>query len=129
MLRFLLVLVLVALFAAWWLGLVPGRGPAGVDGVDTDAARQRGAEVGERVADGVNRATRAAEDATLTTKIKSKMALDDVVRAQAIDVDTVHGVVTLTGIVSSEVEHQRALQLARETVGVREVIDRLRPAR
>lgn len=128
--RFLLVLLLVGLFAAWWLGYVPGRTPAGVvDRVDPAAARQRGAQVGERVADGVNRATQAVDDATLTAKIKSKMALDDVVSASDIDVDTVDGVVTLTGVVRSEQERERATQLARETLGVRTVNERLRPAR
>jgi osmotically-inducible protein OsmY len=47
------------------------------------------------------------------------------VRALQIDVDTREGVVTLTGKVKSQVEKDRALTLARETNGVKNVVDRL----
>jgi hyperosmotically inducible protein len=53
------------------------------------------------------------------------MTLDDTVKAARIDVDTTDGVVTLTGTVSSQAERTRALQLARETEGVKTVHDRL----
>ena len=61
-----------------------------------------------------------------TAKIKSKMALDDHVNARAIDVDTSGSVVTLTGVVGSEAERDRAVRLARDTEGITRVIDRLR---
>jgi len=53
------------------------------------------------------------------------MALDDHVSALAIDIDTDDGVVTLSGTVKSTAEHDRAVQLARETEGVKRVVDRL----
>ncbi|HEY7189371.1 MAG TPA: BON domain-containing protein [Vicinamibacterales bacterium] len=65
-------------------------------------------------------------DSALTAKIKSKMALDDYVEAHAIDVDTSGSVVTLTGVVASTSERERAVNLARETRGVTRVVDRLR---
>ena len=65
-------------------------------------------------------------DSALTAKIKSKMALDDDVDARAIDVDTSGSIVTLTGIVASANERDRALGLARETDGVTRVVDKLR---
>jgi hyperosmotically inducible periplasmic protein len=65
-------------------------------------------------------------DSALTAKIKSKMALDDYVEARAIDVDTSRSIVTLTGVVTSESERDRALSLARETAGVTRVVDKLR---
>jgi len=74
---------------------------------------------------GVDRAERAASDAALTAKIKSKMALDDHVRAIDVDVDTRGNVVTLSGRVESEAIKQRALTLARDTEGVASVVDRL----
>ena len=46
-------------------------------------------------------------------------------RRLAIDVDTDGTVVTLSGRVSSEAEHRRAVQLARETEGVTSVVDNL----
>ncbi len=65
-------------------------------------------------------------ESALTAKIKSKMALDDYVKARAINVDTSGSVVTLTGAVTSADEHARAVRLARETEGVTQVVDRLR---
>jgi osmotically-inducible protein OsmY len=53
------------------------------------------------------------------------MALDDLVKAADINIDSVKGAVTLKGTVRSEEERKRALQLARETEGVTSVTDRL----
>jgi osmotically-inducible protein OsmY len=53
------------------------------------------------------------------------MALDELVQARTIDVTTTRGVVTLTGAVRSAAEHDRAVQLARETAGVTQVVDKL----
>ena len=97
--------------------------------IDTTRARETGAEVGEAVAEGANEAQRAAEAGTITAKIKAKMALDDRVKAAKIDVDTDGSVVTLSGRVASEAERARAVQLARETDGVRSVVDELTLAR
>jgi osmotically-inducible protein OsmY len=47
------------------------------------------------------------------------------VKASAINIDSANGVVTLTGTVGSEAERTRAVQLARETAGVKSVNDRL----
>jgi hyperosmotically inducible protein len=67
----------------------------------------------------------AQTDAGITTKVKSKLAADDVVKAHQIDVTTQEGVVTLTGNVDSEDAKQRAIQLARETEGVKDVHDQI----
>jgi osmotically-inducible protein OsmY len=87
------------------------------DGVRS-AARETGAEVKER-------AEEAVTAAALTSKIKAKMALDDVVNASDIDVDTEESVVTLTGDVRSADERRRAVRIATETAGVTKVVDRL----
>jgi osmotically-inducible protein OsmY len=65
-------------------------------------------------------------EATLTAKIKSKMALDDHVKARAINVDTEGSVATLTGVVTSTDERKRAVQLARDTEGITRVVDKLK---
>mgnify|MGYP006170876955 CR=1 FL=1 len=101
-----------------------GREPA----VSTERARETGAEIGEKVAVGADRAQRAVASASLTSKIKAKMALDDTIEAFEIDVDTDGGAVTLSGTVDTEAQRARALQLARETDGVTTVVDRLRVA-
>jgi len=137
-LRVVIVLVLVAAAAAFFMGYRwDGRrvvGPSGrpvatsgrtIPDIDTQKIRERGAEIGEKVAVGANRAEKAVADGTLTAKIKSKMALDDTVKAAGVNVDTTNGVVTLRGTVHSEAERTRALQLARETTGVTSVVDKL----
>lgn len=64
-------------------------------------------------------------DPALTTAVKAKFVADDSVRALKIDVDTRDGVVTLTGQVRSQAEKDQALKIARETDGVKSVVDRL----
>ena len=64
-------------------------------------------------------------EASLTGKIKAKMALDDSVKARTIDVTTSGSTVTLTGSINSAEERERAVSLARETDGITAVVDRL----
>lgn len=132
LLRLALVVVILAAAAAFFLGY--RLGDNGVEApvsatpapaVDTTKARATGAAIGERVATGAAEAEKALAEGSLTAKIKAKMALDDTVKALAIDIDTQGGVVTLSGSVHSEAERAKALQLARDTTGVTSVVDRL----
>jgi len=90
-----------------------------------ERARESGAEIGEKAAVTAKKVGETVEEAALTTKIKAKMALDDDVKASAINVTTNGGVVTLEGTVRSKAERDRAISLARETSGVSRVVDRL----
>jgi hypothetical protein len=130
-----LIVVLVAAGAfllGWW-----GSGRArddirqtvGTTGVDTQKAREVGAKVGEKTAAAADQARRALNDGSVTAKIKAKMALDDTVKALDIDVDTVGTTVTLSGVVGTAAQKQKALQLARETEGVKQVVDQLQVRR
>ena len=127
-----LIVVLVAggaFLLGWWgSGRVRDepRQTVGTTGVDAQKAREVGAKVGEKTAVAADQARRALGEGTITAKIKAKMALDDSVKALDIDVDTVGTTVTLGGVVGSEAQRQKALQLARETEGVTQVIDQLR---
>jgi hyperosmotically inducible protein len=130
----LVVVVLVALgaFALGYWSFDRFRQPASVDRpvattghVDVGKAREAGAEIGEKTAVAAERAKAALADGALTAKIKSKMALDDTLKARDINVTTNDGIVTLTGHVSSASEHERAVQLARETAGVKSVHDQI----
>ena len=132
LLKLVLIVVLLAALAAFFFGYKLGddgvETPVAaqpVGDLDTEKARETGARVGETVAVGAARAQDALNDGALTAKIKSKMALDDTVKALAIDVDTRDGVVTLSGTVHSEAERAKAVQLAKETAGVTSVVDRL----
>jgi len=68
----------------------------------------------------------AQTDAGITTNVKTKLAADDTVKAYQIDVDTRNGVVTLSGGVESAAAKERAVQIARTTDGVRDVVDQVR---
>ena len=138
LLRLVIVLVILvgaaAFFLGWWgSGRVrstdspPTVGTAGR--VDSQKARDVGAEVGAKTAAAANKAGEVLSEGALTAKIKSKMTLDDLVQARTIDVTTSGHVVTVSGTVRSSAERDRAIQLARETAGVTQVIDRLSIAR
>jgi osmotically-inducible protein OsmY len=77
----------------------------------TQAAAQKTAEV--------------ATDAAITTAVKTKLLADTTVGGLKIDVDTKDGVVTLTGRVHSGAEKTEAMRLARETSGVKRVVNKL----
>lgn len=64
-------------------------------------------------------------DAGITTNVKAKLVADDLVKARQISVDTKDHVVTLTGAVQSSEEKSQALQIARNTKGVSNVVDSL----
>jgi hyperosmotically inducible periplasmic protein len=63
----------------------------------------------------------AVTDTGITMSVKSRLLDDPQVKGLRIDVDTRDGVVFLTGTVRSDVEKQKAIQLAQETKGVRDV--------
>ena len=58
------------------------------------------------------------DDATLTTRVKTKFAEDRTVSALAIRVETFKGVVQLSGVAKSAAEKAQAERLARDTSGV-----------
>ena len=63
------------------------------------------------------------DDAAITAKVKAKLAADGDINPFNIDVDTNEGVVTLQGRVAKEEARTKAEQLARDTDGVRRVIN------
>jgi hyperosmotically inducible protein len=77
--------------------------------------RRKAREVSQAIADGT-------ADARITGKIKSKLVANRDLSAMSISVNTTSGVVTLSGSVSSPEDIGKAVLLAMETDGVREVI-------
>jgi hyperosmotically inducible periplasmic protein len=65
------------------------------------------------------------DDATITTSIKTRMIEDRAVDAGAVKVETLNGVVSLSGFAKSSAEKAQAEFLARNTKGVREVLNHL----
>jgi osmotically-inducible protein OsmY len=64
-------------------------------------------------------------DPGVTTAVKAKFAADDTVKAYQIDVDTKDRVVTLTGTVETAAAKEHAVTIARQTDGVRDVVDHI----
>jgi osmotically-inducible protein OsmY len=87
------------------LRLAPGRG----DGPD-DADRSFG---------------EAVHDASTSASIKLSLAFERGVKASHITIHTDRGTVTLTGDVDSEAERQLAARIARDTEGVRHVVNQI----
>src|SRR5687767_15309883 len=64
-------------------------------------------------------------DSWLTAKVQAKFFADDDIKARYIDVSTRDGKVTLKGFVETDAVRQEALQIARNTEGVKQIEDRL----
>ena len=71
-------------------------------------------------------ASQEVSDAALSVRIKTAYAADNLVKARDIKVDTMRGVVTLTGTVHSAAERDKAISIARNTTGVVEVRSNLK---
>jgi osmotically-inducible protein OsmY len=130
----IVVIVAAGAFLLGWWGAGRTQSEAenqtvGTAGTAAERAREVGADVGERAAVAAEQARRSLADGGITAKIKAKMALDDTVKALAVDVDTSGSTVTVTGTVDTAAQKERVLQLARETEGVKNVVDRVQVRR
>jgi hyperosmotically inducible protein len=67
-------------------------------------------------------------DAAITSMIKTKFLAESGVPGTTINVDTNNHVVTLTGTVKTKAEAAKAVTIARETKGVKRVVDHLKVA-
>lgn len=65
------------------------------------------------------------DDAALATAIKTEITADTDIAANNIDVDVNDGVVTLSGVVKSEMARQEAERIARNHSGVRSVVNQI----
>jgi hyperosmotically inducible periplasmic protein len=84
------------------------------------------AEDTNRDQDRANPAT-FVKDSAITTKIKSKLAAENLASLKDIKVDTdQNGIVWMSGTVKSQSEADRALSIARSTEGVKSVKSELK---
>jgi len=91
-----------------------------------DRADDKADAAQKKAGDAMDRTGEVLTDAAITTAVKSKFLADSDVSGMKIDVDTTNGVVTLQGTVPSAAERRRAVQLAKETNGVKSVKDNLK---
>lgn len=91
------------------------------------AAIERGAEkVGTQIETKVVPAAKEAlSNADVTTRVKGRLARDPAINALFVDVDTNDGQVTLSGKVALPEQKIEAEKVARETDGVRQVVNKL----
>jgi osmotically-inducible protein OsmY len=66
-------------------------------------------------------AGRAVDDSVITTKVKSALIADPVTKAHEISVETNDGTVQLSGFVDNSEQRSRAVEIAKEVPGVKNV--------
>ena len=125
--RLIILLIVAGAIGAYMLGWRPaGRVAATAERpIDGTSMKEVGAELGAKASEAASAAQTAIADGSITAKIKAMLALDDTVKARDIHVAYTDGVVTLTGTLESASDRKRAVDLARETSGVRSVADKL----
>lgn len=118
--------------------IVVGPTPAATTGGDYgQRVEDKANEVKEKTEDAAhdakvkaeNAADKAGEvitDAAITTEVKTKFLADPDVAGLKIDVDTSNGVVTLNGTVKSKAEMDKAMTMARNSKGVKRVVNNLK---
>ena len=77
----------------------------------------------ERAAD---KSGEALSDAAITSEVKTKFLAEPGVSGLNINVDTNNGVVTLSGNVKNKAEADKAMTIARDSKGVKRVVNKLR---
>jgi len=87
---------------------------------------KNGAETaGEKSKNALSKTGEVITDAWITTKLKADFVNEDTLKGSSINVDTNDHVVTLKGTVKTPAGKQRAVQIAKTTEGVKNVVDQL----
>lgn len=89
------------------------------------AAVGAGAEAGYVASQKDRSAGETVSDQWITSKVKSQLLADPVASALRINVDTHKAIVTLNGTVGTQAEADRAVEIARSTKGVADVVSNL----
>lgn len=121
----------IGLLGAAASGLVSAQSGYGSDSTTTQSDKKSGSMQSDRPAGGMKSESGATgsssgvgqfiDDATVTTRVKSRFARDDQVSAMNIGVETNDGVVQLSGFAGSEAEKKRAEEIARQVPEARSV--------
>lgn len=90
-----------------------------------DDTRNAASDMGDSMERRVDQAGQAIDDASITAAVKSKYLIDDTLKGLQISVDTVQGVVSLTGTVQNDAAKELATQIAQGTEGVVRVDNQL----
>ena len=94
----------------------------------SDAAaktKEAGAKAVEKTKEGVEKTGEVATDTWITSRIKTKMVGEDVLKDSDVHVSTTDHVVTLTGYVKSAAGREKAASIARDVEGVKSVVNKI----
>ncbi|PKO91032.1 MAG: transporter [Betaproteobacteria bacterium HGW-Betaproteobacteria-1] len=97
------------------------------EGLDKAAERagERMDSASQAMSDQADEAGVVIDDTVITTKVKSAFMAEPGLQSLQISVDTMNGVVTLSGTADSQENSDKAQQLASNTEGVKEVKNQL----
>jgi hyperosmotically inducible protein len=87
-----------------------------------------GAQAAMTAADKSEKVEQYVDDVAITTAVKAKLAADKIKTLVRVSVDTIQGVVTLTGTVESADQKKHAEEVARGVKGVSKVVNNLQIA-
>ena len=116
---------LIGLMLALTLGLVAcdkKPGPAEQTGKKLDEAVN---QVDKKVSEQSEKTGQAIDDAEITTKVKAAIFAEPGLKSLQISVDTIKGVVTLSGAVDSSASAEKVALLAHTVAGVKSVDNKL----
>lgn len=91
----------------------------------TEKAGDKLDEASKKLSEETDKTREVLEDATITAKIKTDMAAKTGIKSMYIKVDTIDGVVTLTGEVSSQENSDKAKEIAGGVAKVKRVENNL----
>ncbi len=105
----------------------PGPGERAGKAMDhtVDEAGQKITGTAEKAREEAAKAGAAVDDAAITTRIKAAFLAESGLKTLQINVDTVKGVVTLSGSVATQAQSDLASTMARGVSGVSEVTNNL----
>lgn len=90
-----------------------------------EATKQETHDLGNTIEQKADQAGQALDDTAITTSIKTKYFADDTLKGLDISVETVDGVVTLTGAVQNDDAKMLATTIAQGVDGVKSVNNQL----
>jgi osmotically-inducible protein OsmY len=93
-----------------------------------DATKDAARTATDKTKAGAEKTGEFITDAAITTAVKTKLLADGKTPGLKIDVDTKDGVVTLNGTVKTKAEIDKAVADARDTKGVKRVVNNLKVA-
>jgi len=87
-----------------------------------------GAQAAMTATDKSEKVEQYVDDVAITTAVKAKLAADRIKTLARVSVDTIKGVVTLTGTVETAEQKKQAEEVARGVKGVSKVVNNLQIA-